>query len=839
MDDVTSSYDEMVTGSGGLRPHWRGLMQTVSGLTGEHLAEKQARLSIQIDDADAIVNAPERTKRASRRSLDLLPLILPDSEWRRIAAGLVQRARLLNALLADLYGPQRLIADRLLPPYLALGNPAFLRPLRHVQPSGGAPHLYVYAADLVRLPDGEWRAFSDRTQATSGVGYALHNRMLLARALPELFRTARVADLQPFIELWRSSLRAIGARLADAPQIVLLTPGAYNDAYFEHAYLARELGIALVQSADLTVRNNLVYLKTLEGLTRVHVIYRRVDGDYCDSLELRSDSALGIVGLVEAARAGNVAVLNFPGSALIETPAFTPFLPELARRLLGEELQLPAVTTWWCGQELARNEVLSRFDDFALQPVFEPDAVPIEPALLSAEDRAAFKERLLGEPENFVAREKLEPSLAPCLSGDCIKLDQPRFAPEPVVLRVVALWHAGDWVALPGGFARVVGEQSIYRPALHPGNVSKDVWVLAHEDGFGEWPMTHQVTPASASRQDVALRSRTADDLYWLGRYIERLDAGTRQFLSALHRLALGSPSGRAHAELDRLAEALKRTGWISPAVAAAPVDGAMFFDGLLDAAAGGTAMRSCIDGIRRLMLAARDQLSTGMERTLHRLTNTAIERFSGARWDPDQLLEALDAMLATIAAFSGYALDNMTRDAAWGFLDLGKRIERGVAITQSLHGVMTGPTKQMDAGLRLALELCDSTNAYLLRYQREPTFAAAIAFVLTDRENPRALLSQIDRIGRRLDSAIGGGDSPVNRALVPGLVAAVEKFSIENAGADPEEPDLGALFALLDRVAVDLMALSDSITRTFFTHTATPQQMGFSGRSMLLEVGG
>ncbi|MGO8917562.1 MAG: circularly permuted type 2 ATP-grasp protein [Stellaceae bacterium] len=820
---MSAAYDEMVTGNGALRPHWRALMEIVWTLAPDQLGERLARVSAQIADDDEIVTLPERGGAHGRR-LDLLPLILPAAEWQAISAGMVQRARLLDMILADLYGPQRLLEERLLPPYLVLGNPAFLRPLRGVRPRGDAPQLYFYAADLVRLPSGEWRVFADRTQAPGGVGYALHHRSVLARTVPEMFRATQVQRLDPFIDLWQSSLRATARDSAEAPQIVLLTPGPYNDAYFEHVFLARALGITLVQSSDLTVRDDYVYLKTLDGLQRVDVIYRRVDGDYCDSLELREDSALGIAGLVQVARARNVALLNLPGSALVEAPAFTPFLPELCRRLLGGELRLPAVTTWWCGQERALGEVRAALDGFAVHSVFDPDPVPLDPALLAAEDRAEFEAQLARHPERFVARQKMMPSAVPCLVADEAAREDRRFVPKPVVLRVMALWRDGDWVAMPGGLARIVTDHSIYRSTLRHGGVAKDVWVLSEQDADAPLHIA-PAAPVRDARPEGALRSRTADDLFWLGRHVERLDAGTRQFQATLHRLASGGLSARDLAELGRLAEALKRTGWIGHALAAAPVDGTMFLAGVIDAAIDGTATRICIEAIRRLTLAARDQLSRDMWRTLHHLTGDAAQRFARAPREPDRLLEALDATIATIAAFAGLAAENMARGAGWRFLDLGRRIERGVAIAQMVGGVMTGPPAQIEAGLRLALELCDSTTAYLQRDPVATSYAEALAFVLADRSNPRSLLYQLVRIERHLGAQAATGRSVESR--IPALTAGVDEFMRAAAPG-------AAAAALLDRATADLMALSDAIMRAFFTHTASAQLTGFAGRSLL-----
>ena len=830
---MSSQYDEMVTGTGAIRPHWRGLMDTVFSLTSEQLGEKLARASIQMAD-DEIVALPEAHPTGAAPSLDLLPLILPEAEWESIADGLVQRAQLLEMILADLYGPQRFIKEGLLPPYLVLGNPEFLRPLMHVEPPRGAPRLDFYAADLVRLPSGEWRVFADRTQAPSGAGYALHKRNVLARTFPEVFRSAPVRRLDSFIELWRASLHAIGAGGTEAPQVALLTPGPYNDAYFEHVFLARALGITLVQSSDLTVRGNCVYLKTLGGLSKVDVIYRRVNGDFCDSLELREDSTLGVAGLVQAARHHNVAILNMPGTALVESPAFTPFLPSLAQRLLGQDLLLHAVTTWWCGQKGPLGEVREALDQFALHNVFDPDPVPVEPALLSKGKRAEFEARLLQYPERFVARERMVPSVTPCLAHDFASHGRERLVPKPVVLRVMAVWHEGEWYALPGGSARIVAGDSIYRNMLRHSDAIKDTWVLSEHTADIQIPAVTTALPTTTqvSRRDVSLRSRTADDLFWLGRYVERLDSGLRQFVAALERVVSGGLGARHQAELKRLAGALMRTGWIDPEVAAAPIYAGKFLNGVAAGAGGMSPMRSCIAGIRRLTLDARDQLSLDMWRSLQRLANAAEWHFEHMSREPDRLLESLKLMLEHIAAFAGLAAENMVRGAAWRFLDLGRRIERGIASAQSVGGVMTGPASQVEAGLRLSLELCDSINAYLTLYPAEMYYGQALEFVLANRSNPRALLYQLGEISSHLREQTNGRAS-VETGELSSLIEAVEHFPLEISHASDMEVHEEDLFNLLDRAVVCLMDLSDSISRAFFTHIAASRSTGLSSASV------
>jgi uncharacterized circularly permuted ATP-grasp superfamily protein/uncharacterized alpha-E superfamily protein len=821
---MNTAYDEMASGQGALRPHWRAMMATVGGIPPAQLAEKQARAGAHLAHADEFVAIYGRDPKRAPWSIDLLPLILPENEWQAIVDGLSQRARLLDLVLADLYGEQRLVADRLVPPYLVYANPAFLRPMRHVGRAGGAPHLQFYAADLVRMPDGAWRIFADRTQAPSGVGYALRNRRLLARIFPEAFRVHPMRRLQPFLDLWQATLQRLGAHHGDDARAVLLTPGPYNEAYFEHVYLARELSITLAQGSDLTVRDDVVYLKTLEGLLRVDVIYRRVDGEYCDPLELRQDSALGVAGLVDAARAGKVAIVNLPGSALVETPAFAPFLPGLARHLLGEELKLPAVTTWWCGQQAALAAVRASLESFVIRPTFDPDQKPIDSATQSREERAALLARLNANSEAFVALERVVYGVAPTLGKDGL-------VPRPIVLRVVALWNGSDWSVMPGGVARVVEDGDMYRSRLLHGGVAKDVWVLTTDDLDVRTPSV-PATPARAHRAAGALQSRVADDLFWLGRYVERLDAAARVFRAVLNRLTGGGLGPRDMAELVRLAGALQRNGWISAAVAGSPVDGANFAGGIARAAtASGGVAQDCLDAVRRLAFAVRDRLSLDMWHTLNHMLDEVHENLAGGSGDMDRLLDALDDLIRTIAAFAGLAAENMTRGAGWRFLDIGRRIERGIAIANTLVPVLRGPPLQVDIGLRLALELCDSTITYRTRYPTELHPARALDLVVADGSNPRGLMFQLVRLRDFIETLTPAPGFGAATPLVTDLIRAVVDFSIDSAEGTPDTTAVAPATALLDRVTGDLAALSEMITHCYFSHVQTTHPLRFAPR--------
>ncbi|MBV9407027.1 MAG: circularly permuted type 2 ATP-grasp protein, partial [Acidobacteriaceae bacterium] len=436
-------YDEL--SSDGIQPrsHWVALIESLESLGPKELANRWARAERRIRENGITYNIygdPLGVNRPWR--IDLVPLLITAAEWRYVEAGVIQRARLLDLLLQDLYGPQKLVADGRLPAELLFANPAFLRPLVGLR-TPNESYLQLLAVDLARSPDGHLWVLSDRTQAPSGAGYALENRTIVADVLPDLFRHSNVQRLAPFFRTLRESLISLGN--ADDPRIVLLTPGPFNETYFEHSYLARYLGFPLVEGADLTVRDRRVYLKTVEGLQPVDVILRRVDDDFCDPLELRPDSFLGVPGLVEAIAAGNVAVANALGTGVIETAAIMPFLPGLAQHLLGESLKLPSVATWWCGQPYELNWVLDHLDRVVVKPAFPSLGMePVFGGQLAQSEKQHFADQLRSRPYEYVAQEEVALSRAPVW-------DNGNLYSRSVVLRAYALNTGEGWIVMPGG----------------------------------------------------------------------------------------------------------------------------------------------------------------------------------------------------------------------------------------------------------------------------------------------------------------------------------------------------------------------------------------------------
>jgi len=531
--DDMDRYNELSASDGSIRPHWQTLMTRLTA-QGPAAARRGLALAQQLIVENGVTYNVYADPQGTDRpwALDPLPLLLSADEWQGIEKGVAQRAQLLDGLLADLYGAQSLLAEGVLPPEIAFGHPNFLWPCCGIQPAGGR-WLQVYGVDLARGPDGRWWVLADRTQTPSGPGYALENRQIVSRVFPDLIHELNVTPLTDFFSCLRTNLLANVSD--DAPPLaVVLTPGPFNETYFEHAYLARQLGLPLVVGQDLTVRGATVYLKTLAGLRRVHAIFRRLDDDFCDPVELRCDSALGVPGLLTAIRAGRVVMSNALGSGVLESSAWQGFLPGAARHVLGEELLLPSVATWWCGETPALEEVLDRLDALVIKSTFPNQHFgPVFGCDLNAKERDAMIKRLRSQPHAYVAQAQLSLSVAPMWRLD----GSAGFTSRPMGMRVYAVATEDGYKVMPGGLARVAADERAHIVSMQRGGGSKDVWVLGTEDVDAEVPAA-DVLPI---RHDDP-PSRLVENLNWLGRYAERCEGKTR-LLRATLALRRGTPT--------------------------------------------------------------------------------------------------------------------------------------------------------------------------------------------------------------------------------------------------------------------------------------------------------
>ena len=545
---TAGTYHELLDDQGQVRAHWQRLLEQLQRSSPGQLAQRQALLTRQIHENGVTYNVYADPKGADRPwELDLLPHVIAADEWQLLSTGIAQRARLLNAVLADLYGPQRLIREGLLPAELVFGHNNFLWPCQGICPPEQT-FLHLYAVDLARSPDGRWWVTADRTQAPSGAGYALENRMSVSRAFPDLYRDLQVQHLAGFFRTLQETLARQAPRDSEAPLVVLLTPGRFNESYFEHLYLARQLGYPLVEGGDLTVRDATVYLKTLSGLRRVHAIMRRLDDDFCDPLELRTDSALGVPGLLDAVRQGRVLLANALGSGVLESPGLLGFLPKISQFLLGEELLLPSIATWWCGEAPVLQQALEKLPDLLVKPAFASQSfTPVLGRDLDPEQRRQLAERMRARPYAYVAQELPQLSQAPVWQAENGQLQ-----PRAIGMRVYAVASEDGYRVLPGGLTRVAAQAGAEVVSMQRGGASKDTWVLGERAPSGEqWKAQRTIGVYDLVRRDPYLPSRVVENLFWFGRYCERCDDSARLLRIMLARYVDGDDPQALLAAVD------------------------------------------------------------------------------------------------------------------------------------------------------------------------------------------------------------------------------------------------------------------------------------------------
>ena len=815
-----TAFNELLNGDGGIRPHYAKLIGALEGYGAEELQRRSdtcQRLVLEQGITYNVYDDPRGMERPWQ--LDPMPFLIPPDEWQALQAGLIQRATLLNKILVDCYGAQDLIHSRWLSPAMVFAQPDFQRPCHGIRVPGDL-FLHFYAADLARSPDGQWWVISDRTQIPTGAGYALANRLATSRILPEPFCDHHVHRLAGFFRDTQNALSRLSPRGPENVRVVMLTPGPHNETYFEQAYLARYLGYMLVEGLDLTVRDNCVWLKTLSGLERVDVILRRVDDDFCDPLELRNDSILGVPGLVEAVRAGNIVIANALGSGLVQSPAFMSFLPGLCQQVLGEDLLLPSIATWWCGQSAARDYVFEHLDELVVKPAFRTHLCMPDPGrLLSQAECDHLKRQIEFDPDLFVAQERVELSVAPAWEKNTL-------VPQPVGLRVFLAATENGYCVMPGGLTRVAPEVSGRFISMQRGSSSKDTWI----------PSTFPVAEVSllySGTQDVELRrtgknlpSRLADNFFWLGRYSERADATARLLRSAL-RLFNPERTNDAQTLLAPLLQTLETQGQL-PGISTkselrqnAEAFEAELLAAIFDSARAGS-LRQTADELQRLAMLVRDRTSNDMWRVLSQINDRfAIPMTSLVTLTADAT-GVLNETLVGLAAFHGLARENMTRAQAWRFLDMGLRLERSIYLCTLLDATLDSGDAQNPSVLEAVLEVVDSSITFRSRYNLLPTLPAVFDLVMLDDKNPRSVLFQINQLAKHFEKL------PPEREDTPGsgksllkkcLARLMQVDARELARARVNWPKSGVSKAIIETLHA-LPEISNAIAVNYFAHS-------------------
>ncbi len=800
-------FDELLSGPHALRPQWESFVRHAGALGAPQLARAQARVARQIHENGVTYNVYAAADGPTRPwALDPLPLIIPAAEWAALARGLRQRARLLEVMAADVYGVQRVLSEGLVPPALVLAHPGFLRACHGVTPPGGV-FLHQVAFDLARGSDGRWWVVATRAQAPSGAGYALENRLIVSRLFPDAFREMRVHMLAQFFRALQEALPGGSSGGGEMPRVVLLTPGPYNETYFEHAYLARYLGFTLAEGGDLTVREDRVYLKTLRGLERVHAILRRLDDDFCDPLELRADSTLGVAGLVQAWRAGNVVVANAFGSGVLEAPSLAGFLPATCERLLGEPLALPSLATWWCGEAAALEDALSNVARLVLRSAL-PDraAEPVFMADLDDAERAQWVARVRASPERYLLQEPVPLSYAPAWRGE-------RFASRPLMLRVFLVTDGrGDYHVMPGGLTRIAGADR-HVVSGQRGGSSKDTWVLSESPIETFSLLRGRLGVDDITRSQRVVSSRSGENLFWLGRYAERSENSARLLRAVLSRLS----DAEAGASTSPFVRSCRRHGLL-PATEAeyAGAPHRLELD-LIQAMFDWRSRQSLAFNVEQTVRVAgtvRDRLSSDNLR----LVNQLFEAFAPPNPPAGSLaevLELIDQTIVLLVAIGGLETEHMTRDDGWRLLSLGRHVERLLYVTTTVGEVAASDDPEQPALLEWLLDLSDSTITYRARYMRRPEWLAVAHLLLFDRRNPRSAVYQLGKLAKHVD-LLPGADLG---ELVTQIRRAAASCRLPG-GADEAavvRPD--ALAALLRQIEELALRLSDELALRYFSH--------------------
>jgi uncharacterized circularly permuted ATP-grasp superfamily protein/uncharacterized alpha-E superfamily protein len=811
------AYDELSADGVTPRPHWAHLMESLLAIGPEELERRWVRAERRIRENGITYNIYSDPLGANRAwSIDIIPLLISAEEWRFIEAGIMQRARLLSLLLEDLYGAQELVAQGHFPAALLYANPAFLRPLVGVRVPAHS-YLHMLAVDLARSPDGQWWVLADRTQAPSGSGYALENRTIVSDVLPDLFRTSNVLRLAPFFRAQRETLTSLAQR--NNPRIVLLTPGPFNETYFEHSFVSRYLGFTLVEGADLTVRDRRVYLKTVDGLEQVDVILRRVDDSFCDPLELRGDSLLGVAGLVDAIVAGNVKVANALGSGLIETAATMPFLPGLSRQLLGEKLKLPSVATWWCGQSYALDWVLSHLDSVVVKPAFPSRGMePVFGAELAQAEKGKFIEQLQARPHEYVAQEQVALSTAPVWHNGGLNSRR-------VVLRTYVLNTGSGWMAIPGGLVRVA-ESGGSVVSMQRGGHSKDAWVLwdSPVDTFSM--LRPRSEPVELQRVSRVVPSSVADNVFWLGRYVERAENIARILRSMIPRVRRAEEAElpyliRLHGCLETRHSKLPKGKDRRPT--SLELEQEMI--SMTTDAKRSDSLAWTLAEVARVGGNVRERLSADMIFLIGQLRNSVqIDRGTEFLEYPAMLT----ACLELLSAFSGMERENINRGSGWLFMSIGRRLERAIYLTRQLREIATPLAEQDWPLLECVLEIADSSVTYRTRYYTTLQPLAVLDVLMADETNPRSLdfqLGHLEDLYQKLPRHL-----PDDLRAMQDALALLRSFDLRELkyplpGAPRVTNDFDNLFRL-ERFLRELERLlpswSNNVSSRYFSHART-----------------
>ncbi len=829
--NIHHSYGELIGEDGKIRPHWETFFKSYTGLGEEEMISRDIDTTRLLKENGVTYNIYGDPNGMNRPwKLDNIPFLLSREDWTSMETGLSQRAQLLNLILEDIYGERKLIRQGILPMELIYNHTGFLRPCNGIL-QRGKKQLIVYAADIAKSSDGRIWVVNDRTQAPSGSGYALENRTTMTRVIPELFKGLKVRHLSPYFTALRNGLNEIAPHGNLNPRIVILTPGSNNETYFEHSYLSSYLGFTLVQGNDLIVKDNFVWLKTVGGLERVDVILRRVDDIYCDPLELKSDSQLGIPGLLQCVRNGNVSLANPLGSSILENPGLMPFLQQIARYFLNADLILPTIATWWCGQPRELQYVLDNLQSLVIKKIHRnpTGSSSIDGSSLSASEVQICKSQIRANPSLYVGQEKVEISLNPSLISG-------KIVPQKVLFRSFLVSNQDEYVAMAGGLVRSSADAGNFLISSQSGGFSKDAWIISPEPG--RIVSVLQETPESlADSYHDMLPSHAAENLFWVGRYTERILGITRFMRTVMQFLAEGNKLiTENNRQTERsLLEAFTRYSYTLPGFAGEDAED-LFADPwkelkdvlFNERRAGGIKFNFL--QFHKAIHEVRDHWSTDTWRVIRRMEEGLQNGIPLTHHGHLQMIHALDDLITSVVAFIGLNRESISREQGWIMLDVGRKIEQSLLVISMLRATLIKKhNEQVDYNLQQSVLMSNEGLVnYRYKYRRPLQNLLVIDLLIFDPNNPRSLTYQVVRLKTYLQNlprtGVGRSLPEYERLILDAntLLQAADKTSLsvsENGEYENLEDFLGGLFGLL-------AGIPGALSKAFFKHELTPKTM-------------
>lgn len=816
------AFNEAWTEAGEPRPHWQRLLSALNRLTPAEFIERNRQAADLLTEDGANYNVFREGDAVERPwDFDLVPLMIPAAEWRELEEALNQRAMVIDAVLRDLYGERKLLAEGALPPELVFAHPRYLRSAVGMYDKD-VTRVALYGTELARAPDGRWWVMADRLDAPAGPAYALENRIVCSRALPQIVQRVGVQRLAPFFVRLINALKQLSYRAVENPKVVLLSMGAKSPYYFEDVYLARYLGIDLVQGGDLAAREGKIYLKTLAGLSMVDVILNRGAERGMDPLVLGGGAVHGVPGLLDAVRHRNVVVANAPGCGLLESPVFMSYLPALCERFLGESLKTPSIATWWCGDEKARSEVLARLPELVIKPAFEASGSnEVLGERLSKEQLGELRARILDRPYQYVAQERIIRSAAPSWQDGKASSGQ-------VAVRTFLVHQDEQFHLMPGGFVRTTEATGPMKLSVTGGTASKDIWVAADGPVKPVSLLLPQDKPLALRRSNAMFPSRTADDLFWLGMSLERALFLTRLYRALIEGLT--SESERDSGELSALVAVMIDMDQIEGEYArlAAPMAwvelseqlGSLVFD-----ATNSRGIAAAASETLRLGGLTRDLLSQDTWRKIRRATQQYLEAPKRGVDDLGEVQTALEKFGADLAAISGLIHDGMIRGPAWRFLDLGRRLQATRAACRFMLGITRVGGLKSKPVLKAVLEVLDARMTYRFRYLDNVQRNAVLDLAITDITNPHSVGFQLEELAKHTAELPSSQIEPLlsdeQRQLADALHA-LRMLTPEALAADDGKPVQQAL----ERIYACAIELGEALTRNYLIHSGPPRQI-------------